>query len=41
MYRRYVRLYYIDDLACDDAELTMTLAFPFDAELTLKFRGVV
>ncbi|KAL4858866.1 Mitogen-activated protein kinase kinase kinase dlk-1 [Chlorella vulgaris] len=37
-WNKYVRLYYIDDLACDDAELTMTLAFPFDAELTLKFR---
>ena len=39
MHRRFVRLYYIDDLACDDVALTITLTFPFDAELVLKFRG--
>ena len=36
---RFVRLYYVDDLTCTDEELTITLAFPFDAELVLKFPG--
>ena len=40
LYRcRFVRLYYVDDLTCTDEELTITLAFPFDAELVLKFPG--
>ena len=39
LYCRFVRLYYIDDLACDDVELTMGMAFPFEAELVLKFKG--
>ena len=40
LYRcRFVRLYYVDDLTCTDEELTLTLAFPFDAELVLKFPG--
>ncbi|EFN55353.1 hypothetical protein CHLNCDRAFT_134377 [Chlorella variabilis] len=38
-WNKFVRLYYIDDLACDDVALTITLTFPFDAELVLKFRG--
>jgi hypothetical protein len=39
LYRRFVRLYYIEDLTCDDLHLSITLAFPFDAELMLKFKG--
>ena len=34
-----MRLYYVDDLICNDEELTISLAFPFEAELTLKFPG--
>lgn len=34
-----MRLYYVDDLACCDPELTITLSFAFEAELLLKFPG--
>lgn len=34
-----MRLYYVDDLICNDEELTISLAFPFEAELVLKFPG--
>ena len=37
--RRFVRLYYVEDLTCNDAELTLALTFPFEAELVLKFPG--
>lgn len=36
---RFVRLYYVDDLASSEREHTITLTFPFDSELTLKFPG--
>lgn len=34
-----MRLYYVDDLICNDEDLTISLAFPFEAELVLKFPG--
>ncbi|PRW44254.1 3-phosphoshikimate 1-carboxyvinyltransferase isoform A [Chlorella sorokiniana] len=36
-WNKFVRLYYVDDLICNDEELTISLAFPFEAELVLKF----
>ena len=36
-----MRLYYVDDLACDDGDWTITMAFPYDASLVLKFYGAL
>jgi hypothetical protein len=34
-----VRLYYTDDMTCDDQNLTISLSFPFEEALVLKFKG--